>query len=269
MPNIELLESYPLYRKLKGGLPQTLDKVPKVPINMNCPHCGGIRTFLMKNEYWEAFGITNLATTNLHCKINYTCTACKSFLYVFQITFSSDNTWVMKSGQFPSWEIKTDPDVSRFLGKHKDLYTKGLVCESQSYGIAAFSYYRRIVEEIIDKLLSEVEELIEESERPKYKAALELTKSTRVTSDKIELIQDLLPSILRPKNMNPLSLLHGILSEGLHAGTDERCLELAVEAKEIIIFLVSRVTSASNEAREFTQRMQTLLQKKSKPNPTV
>ncbi|MDZ7680350.1 MAG: hypothetical protein U5J63_01245 [Fodinibius sp.] len=93
-------------------------------------------------------------------------------------------------------------------------YKKGLICESQGYGIGAFSYYRRIVEDI-DDLLDEISSLLKGEELDKYQEALQKTKKTNVTQDKIELVKDLLPQILRPDNMNPLSTLHSTLSEGL------------------------------------------------------
>lgn len=151
------------------------------------------------------------------------------------------------------------------LGSHKDYLIKGLVCESQSYGIAAFSYYRRIVEEIIDGLLEEIGGLISDDEKAAYDAALSEVKATRIAAEKIELVKDLLPPILRPEGMNPLALLHGVLSEGLHANTDERCLELAVEVREILTFLASQVAATSAASRSFTERMRTLLDKRSKP----
>lgn len=264
MPDAKFLETYPLYRKFYSNIPATLNKIGKVPINMHCGTCSGNRTFNMFNEYYDGSRFSDDSTAGQIRQAIYRCSACKSYKYYFLLKFSSDNTWVEKSGQSPAWKIKTEKDLSALLGNHESLYVKGLICESQSYGIGAFAYYRRIVEEIIDKLLSEVEELIDDGEKEKYQEALKKTQETRVTSEKIELVQDLLPAVLRPNGMNPLALLHRVLSEGLHASTDEKCLELAAEAKEIIVFLSSRVASASKDAREFTLRMQSLLQKKDK-----
>src|SRR5665647_904692 len=105
----------------------------------------------------------------------------------------------MKIGQFPAWEIAGEPNVEKLLGKHAGYYKKGQVCESQGYGIGAFGYYRRIVEEVIDELLDEISELISGDELAKYKEALVKTKATIVTAEKIELVKDLLPTILRPE----------------------------------------------------------------------
>ena len=122
---------------------------------------------------------------------------------------------------------------------------------------------RRIVEEVIDSLLTDVSSLLDTEQRQIYEEALSSVKSTRITSEKIELVQDLLPPVLRPDNMNPLALLHGVLSEGLHAESDERCLALAVEVREILVFLAFQVAESKLAARSFTTRMHSLLDKKS------
>jgi hypothetical protein len=138
-----------------------------------------------------------------------------------------------------------------------------LVCESQSYGIGAFAYYRRIVEEIINELLDEITDLIPEAEKPAYEEALAKAKETRVTQDKIDLVKDLLPPILRPDGMNPLGVLHSALSEGLHGQTDEHCLELAEQLRQVLVFLVNQVSATRTAAKSFTASMRTLLDKKS------
>ena len=92
--------------------------------------------------------------------------------------------------------------------------------------------------------------------------ALAATKKTRVTSEKIELVKDILPAVLRPNGMNPLSLLHGVLSEGLHADDDEKCLDLAVEIREILTFLASQVAASKLAAQSFSDGMRSLLDKK-------
>ena len=75
------------------------------------------------------------------------------------------------------------------------------------------------------------------AELNQYLEALERTKKTTVTQEKIDLVKDLLPPILRPDGMNPLSTLHSTLSEGLHQESDERCIELAAEVRETLEFV--------------------------------
>src|SRR5271163_2712540 len=109
-----------------------------------------------------------------------------------------------ESGQFPAWSIDGDPALLKLLGGYGAYYKKGLICESQAYGIGAFGYYRRIVEEVIDTLLDDIAGLLAGEELAKYQEALQKTKATIVTQEKIDLVKDLLPPILRPAGMNPL-----------------------------------------------------------------
>jgi hypothetical protein len=139
---------------------------------------------------------------------------------------------------------------------------QGLACESHGYGIGANAYYRRIVEEIIDELLESITELIDPHEKSKYLEAIEETKKTIVAQEKIALVKDLPPAILRPEGMNPLSILHSSLSEGLHERTDEECLEAAKHIREILIFLVNQIALHRESSRRFTASMRKLLERK-------
>lgn len=262
MPSAEFLETYPLYRRFKFSVPETLDSLKKVQINMHCQKCGDTRTFAMVNEYWQGFEWANYLAKGEIVHLKYLCVSCREFKRSFFVQLAEDRSSITKVGQMPAWSVKVDADVSLMLGSHQSYLQKGMISESQGYGIGAFAYYRRIVEETIDGLLADVEQLIPESERATFSAALARTKLTRVTSEKIELVQDLLPPILRPDNMNPLSLLHGVLSEGLHADSDERCLALAAEVREILAFLATQIATASRSSSAFTAKMRSLLEKR-------
>lgn len=193
----------------------------------------------------------------------YICTSCRRFKYFFLLHFGKDDKgdFVEKVGQEPPWDISISKAVARALGDHVDEYKKGLICESQGYGIGAHAYYRRIVEDIIDGLLAQIGEMLAGEEHARYVAALERAKQTRVTQDKIELVKALLPATLRPDDLNPLSILHDVLSEGLHGASDERCLELAASIREVLVFLITRVVSERVTAKSFTEGMRKLLER--------
>lgn len=265
MPNKEFLEEYSLFRKFKIELPKTLDKFPKPPINMYCEICGSVQTFNMTNEYHEFYHYANVPAGDTKIRLLYLCQSCRKFARQFHIYISQSLDFVYKFGQYPEWEIKLDKNLEKTLGRHSKTFRKGLVCESQGYGIGAFAYFRRITEEIIDELLDSISDLIDTGHKEKYLAALEATKKTRVTQEKIDLIKDLLPNILRPNGMNPLGVLHSELSEGLHAATDESCLENASHIKDILTFLVNQIIISKEASRQFTNSMKALLEKKSTP----
>ncbi len=263
MPSKEFLESYPLYRKFKvDRLPSQMNSFPKVQINMGCPTCKSNQTFVMTNDLYENCQYSNYPSAGVAFRMVYMCTHCQKFERLFFVKIDEDKKWIMKIGQFPAWEIIGEPNIERLLCEHSSYYNKGLVCESQGYGIGAYGYYRRIVEKTIDLLLSEVSELLTGNDLEIYKVALAKTKETIVTQEKIEIVKDLLPPILRPDGMNPLSVLHSTLSAGLHAESDEICLEYAQACREILVFLVNQIAASKSSSRDFTKSMRKLLDKK-------
>lgn len=269
MPNKAFLEKYSLYRKFRVDvLPKTLDQWPTASINMSCLKCKSNQTFVMRNYYWENFEYQNYPSKGVSVRLVYLCTHCQEFERLFYVRADNDKqgSWYMKVGQFPAWEVSGDTSIEHLLGSHASYYKKGLICESQGYGIGAFSYYRRIVEEVIDELLEEIADLLSGEELAAYQVALEKTKMTIVTAEKIELVKDLLPTILRPDGMNPLSALHSALSQGLHAESDEDCSDLAENCREILVFLVNQVSASKQTAKSFTVSMRKLLDKKSEKN---
>src|SRR5690606_2900666 len=112
--------------------------------------------------------------------------------------------------------------------------------------------------------LDSIADLIDEENKGVYLIPLEKTKHTRVTQEKTDLIKDLLPSILRPNGVNPLGVLHSELSEGLHADTDQSCLENVNHIKNILTFLINQIIQSKESAKGFTESMKSILEKKSK-----
>jgi len=260
----DFIEEYSLFRKFKPGkIENDLRRWRAIPINMHCSKCQSMQTFNMTNEYYhEGHQKDNFFAVNRVLDLKFLCEACKTFERRFFIHVNAELDTMYKVGQYPEWEIKMDKNLEKTLNKHSSTFKKGLVCESQGYGIGAFSYYRRITEEIIDELLDSIVDLIEEEHKTEYKLALEKTKSTRVTQEKIDLVKDLLPTILKPNGMNPLGVLHSELSEGLHAATDEACLDNANHIKSILTYLINQIIQSKEAAKTFTSSMKSLLDKK-------
>ena len=263
--NKEFLEEYPLFRKFEHDVPRIMDAIRLPSINMLCKRCSRIQTFNISNDYDKKYPtFSNIPSADQKVTLIYNCQSCRLFTRQFHIYISPDLDYVYKFGQYPEWEIKMDRNLENILGKHADTFRKGLVCESQGYGIGAFSYYRRITEEIIDELLDSITDLVDEENKYKYKDALEKVKLTRVTQEKIDLVKDLLPSILKPNGMNPLGVLHSELSGGLHAETDQDCLKNACYIKNILTFLINQIIHSKESSKNFTESMKSLLNKKSK-----
>jgi hypothetical protein len=278
MANKKFLEESPLYRKFKTELkyPNWQNGIesrnlPKPAIHMHCFICDSEQTFNMSNEYWSESGSAADYPNHSVIKLNYLCSACGQGTRVFLVYFAIEkldaeyNRYVVeKVGQIPSWDIGMDKNLEAMLGDHSVYYRRGLVCESQSYGMGAYAYFRRITEDIIDELLDSVVDLLDGDEKIKYSQALAKTKLTKVTQEKIDLVKDLLPVSLRPDGVNPLAELHTALSEGLHAGDDEECLEYADAIKSVLIYLVNQIIRKREDSKKFTSGMRKLLEKKTK-----
>jgi len=86
--------------------------------------------------------------------------------------------------------ISIGKELERVLDKHADDYKKGRICELHGYGIGAYAYYRRIVEQTIDKLLNRIHDLLDEKEKLIYEKALRLTQKNSPAKDKIALVKD-------------------------------------------------------------------------------
>lgn len=265
MPNKEFLEKYPLYKKFEvENLQYIVNRLPKVSIKMLCPNCVSDQTFLMNNDYTENLSHANFPTDGLVLRIRYICAHCQNFERYFFIKIGDDRSYIMKIGQYPPWDISVEKNISNMLGEYVHYYKKALICESQSYGIGAFAYYRRIVEEIIGQLLEDIAQLISDKEHAEYMKALEEVRKTNVAEDKIKIVRDLLPPILRPDGMNPLSTLYSVLSEGLHAKSDDDCNDNAMTIREVLIFMANQLSASKAASKNFTEGMKKLLEKKSK-----
>lgn len=271
MLTAEFFEKYPLYRKYKlQQLPDDVQKLKLPAIRAFCPVCQSENTFAGKLSLTGKHknNVPRQAGPAIAGKVTsaqYFCASCDDYSQFFQLFFDENLSFVMKTGQFPAWSISVEKNLSTILGEYEDIYRKGLICEGQGYGIGAYAYYRRIIESIIDELLNLIHDLLDESDKALYEQALRETQEGIVAQEKIALVKDLLPKSLRPSNMNPLNLLYDRLSEGIHAMTDEECLEIASDIREVLIYLVEQISvsvQAKNSSCRFTESMRKLLERK-------
>ncbi len=265
IPDKKFLEEYPLYRKFKGSIPNYLSDIKKVNLNMYCTICKSNQTFNMSNEFYNDYHpylALQSFVPDLVVRIVYQCAHCHKFYRFFLLKIDHNGKFYEKVGQYPPWNISIEKEMQKFLGDYAENYKRGLISESQGCGIGAYAYYRRIVEDIIDELLDQIPDLMDGEEKGKYDEALQKTKETIVARDKISLVKDLLPPILRPEGFNPLQTLHTILSEGLHEKPEKECLEIAEKIRTILVFMVKAVIQSRKEKKEFTEKMKRLLEKK-------
>jgi len=268
MPVKKFLEEYPLYRSF-GYEPRSMiiRALDRPGLNMPCAVCSGNQTFNMINKYDELNSEIEDCRGKIF-RIVYNCAHCRNFQRTFFVLFQKgkddEHVSVMKVGQFPTWDISVEKEIDKLLGDKRVYYHRGKILESQSYGIGAYGYYRRIVEMVIDDLLQQIDTLLSPEEKAQYEAAIEKTKKSTIAQEKIAVVKDLLPPILRPNNINPLGVLHDALSRGIHAMSDEDCLTEACLIRESLTYLVSQLEVHKHASAGFSSSIKQLLEIKSK-----
>ena len=216
-------------------------------INLFCPHvhCGGVRLF-------EPQGRAYIGKQNDNF-VSFICRNCHITTKTYALRLSIDKanrSNVFKFGEVPPFGPPTPSRVRSLVGAEGDYYFKGTRSENQGLGIAAFAYYRRIIEKQKDKIFDEIIRVAQKlGESDQLVDDLRAAKSEGQFSTAVGKIKSVLPQVLLIDGHNPLTLLHSALSEGLHAQTDQECLELATSIRVVLTEFVDRVGIAlKNEA---------------------
>jgi hypothetical protein len=151
----------------------------------------------------------------------------------------------------------------RLIEPDRDLFLKGRRAEIEGLGIGAFSYYRRIVESQKNRLLDEIIRVAGHIGANAHAiAALEAAKIEIQFSKAVDSVKDAIPPVLYIKGHNPLTLLHGALSECLHSASDEDCLVAANDIRLILIEFAERLSETMKEKKELDDALGRLVNRK-------
>ncbi len=193
--------------------------------------------------------------------LKYTCRHCRhekkfySVLGLSNIQNGLPNTgFAIKLGELPSFGPPTPNRLLRLFGDDSVVFLKGRQCENQGLGVGAFAYYRRVVENHKNQLIQEIAKVAKRLGAEESTLALFYKAINEISFEKsIDSIKDAVPKELMIQSHNPLLLLHGALSQGLHDGTDEECLEHAHAVRVILTELTERIGLLLKEEQELKQ----------------
>jgi hypothetical protein len=199
--------------------------------------------------------------------VYYLCRNCgksqKSFGIFWHLSRDQKTGTIFKYGEVPQFGPPNPARLISLLRENKELYLKGRRAENQSMGIAAYAYYRRIIEaqksQIFDAIIGVCKAY---SAKPEIIADLEAAKAERQFVKAIEAVKHGLPEVLFVDGQNPLALLHDALSEGLHVQSDEECLELATDIRMVLGAFAERMGEALREQRDLTESVTRLMRKR-------
>ncbi len=253
----------PLYRIVKvsrGVSSETVAKdiLPK-KVRMQCDECQGDATNWAISE--GGHGKANTLTS-----VVYQCQNCQNsqITMYFYFTPHQGELHLEKIGQFPKFEVKPPKELSKALGKHRTLYIKGVTLRHHNYGLGALIYFRRLVEETADELLDLLENVALEAEGSNQEALAVIKQARKAQrfEDKVKVAAEALPQHLRSGGMNPLGLLHDLLSYDIHEGTDEDAIEIVDEMDKILEYLFTELKIHAQTRTGYTESIKKLAAKR-------
>ena len=238
--------------------------VPKIKIYCDSDICQGIRFF----DYNFGYNDINLNLDRwFEFLLYYNCRHCKKTEKIYAISVKKDENSdedgvARKIGQWPSFGPHISSKVITLIRDDKDLFFKGRRAEAQGLGIGAFAYYRRVITKQKNRL---IEEIIKVSKRLEYGTdnikQLESAKEEIKFSKAVDIIKDGIPEVLKIEGCNPLTLLHNALSVGLHDKTDEECLKLAQDIRNVLVKFIDLLNQALKDDAELKSSVNRLFKR--------
>jgi hypothetical protein len=229
-------------------------------ITLHCSFCDGPRTFSTENSFQLSRGKPGAFKF-----MAYACRNCEQDTRVFALLIVLGAAGVlsgsaMKLGQKPPFGPNIPARVISLVGEDRDLFLKGRNAESLGYGLGAFAYYRRVVENQKARIILDIGKVAAkvagaEAENL-FKAAAKETQFSKA----IDMVKTAFPqSLLFKGGVNPLALLHEALSESLHGHTDGECLEWAADMRLVLTEIAERVSTSLKDEAELETSVSRLL----------
>ncbi|MFN9321561.1 MAG: hypothetical protein ACK58Q_13345 [Chitinophagales bacterium] len=292
----DLLSNKPLYKKTEVELDffRTPEDIENFCFSQYCPVDKGQQTFKLNFEPKKILekGLSTVPITEIYnsletyndkeCKYQFTqhfsatCQTCNEYKvnYLLQVETNQSIPKVILSGQerpalmqivkkicqFPSFEITPDKSILNFLNQEdQENYKKALICLSQNYGIAAFAYFRRIVENEIIRIIEDIAKL-DRPESSNITSLIDQYKGNHAMSNLIEGIYEYLPLSLKSLGNNPLKILYSQLSGGIHEYSEEVCSEKSEQINNLLVFVVKKIYEENSEVNSARKAINILIQ---------
>jgi hypothetical protein len=176
------------------------------------------------------------------------------------------STKVVKIGQYPPQSIEIPKALRKSLGESAGgFYRKALLNRNQGFGLGAISYVRRVVEDKTDEL---IEAAAQVAESHKINAeTVEQIRNAKTAKmpyeDKLKLASLVLPDVLLIDGINPLGALFDLVSKGIHELSEEDCLAIADETREVFEMTLSDLKAQVEARQGFAEKVKKLTRWKS------
>lgn len=228
-------------------------------LDLYCPKCKNHKTFVydqsngsqqMGTDKWMVDKLSWHIVSRLQY-LTYACPTCDEKIY-YALYFDGNN--LHKIAQYPSLMDVTRDELKEFdksklidESHYKEVY-KAYECASSGFYVAAFTYMRRVYENLLLNLYKEnkIEIAVEEGdfERLKFDQKLELLKGYLAIEE----------SIYKP--------LYSILSEGIHSSPEEECQKHFTLLKIVLLDILAEQKAKKEKAEKRKAMMDLFAEKK-------
>ena len=128
---------------------------PDIQLHCGSDSCNGTMFFRATSQSLD------LTATEGHTfYVTYRCSNCQNTTKTFSLSACRDPRTTSgkcyKFGELPEYGPPTAARLIKLIGPDRDMFLKGRRCENQGLGIGAFSYYRMVVENQKNRILSEI-----------------------------------------------------------------------------------------------------------------
>lgn len=221
---VQFLEHYPLYRSLEN--PRNAVDLYGVPprLTFAC-HCTEHPVTTWSGERCDS----GPAGTGDVMLLRYSCTNCyKSkrviILLIEQIKVGDKKTLdtrYTKIGEYPKLGVFIPKSAEKYCERRDiELLRKAVQSRNANHGIAALTYLRRVVENILEDV--RVQAL---KDNPQNAVVLNGIPKLRSFDERFAAIKPYLNEVLKASDPNPLKLIYDSASNGIHGFDDSKCGE--------------------------------------------
>jgi len=192
------------------------------------------------------------------------CQSCKKNIE-FLLKATSDKSWeerdsgitilLQKIGQFPGYDIEPEQILQKYLtAEDVSNYKKALTTLSVNYGIGAYAYFRRIIENEIKRIIKDFSEL-EFDGVENVRQAYRNFESDHQMAKLIDVVNKYLPNSFKDLGDNPIRLLYEQLSGGIHQFSEEECIEKAKFIDVLLKYVIKKVNEEKYQIKEVREAM--------------
>lgn len=267
----------PLYKKLRHQLPQFMFHIEPSVVFIHCPQCRVERPFHrfkekitqapLESYKGKASGplpggggvYENMSGTY---EYYFECSACSTTDFFCWLAVNYEEMTIRKVGQSVPWSIDISVELEKDLGDDALLFKKALTLMSQSYGIGACAYLRRMVENQINPLLQLLYEMkqMDSANEDELQQISDAIKSKNFTT-KIDSAISLLPPSILVAGENPIKLIHDQLSASIHVLTEDSAMEIAIKVRVALEYLIVELNRQQQSKKQFIENIRALRSK--------